>query len=205
MATEPSTRDKILECGKRMFLEMGFQAAPLRKIVAEAGFTQGAFYGYFATKEELFYALTDNFVRETFALLDSVVEEMNKLSPEQKIFEMSDCYLRKLPEIVAHFAGHRDEFRLVVRCAEGTKYADLLSTLATRNIGRIKESLQVYVELSLAEERLLTILMNGYFSMLGQIILEEQSEENMLQMMLGIHKVYEHGIMNLFHPEKGEK
>ena len=37
------TQQKILEVGKREFLEKGFKDASLRKIVAEAGFTKGAF------------------------------------------------------------------------------------------------------------------------------------------------------------------
>lgn len=200
---EQTTREKILSCGKKMFLEKGFQSAPLRKIVAQAGFTQGAFYGYFKTKEDLFYALTDDFVRETFALLDSIVEEMNTLAPEKRIFEMGGCYVRKLPEMVSYFAGHREEFQLVVRCGEGTKYAGLLETLAKRNISRLKESLQTFYPLTEPEEKLLAILMKGYFSMLAQIILEEK-EEDMLQMMMGVHTVFEQGIMKWFQPQKKE-
>ena len=40
------TQMKILEVGKKEFLEKGFKDASLNKIVAEAGFTKGAFYGY---------------------------------------------------------------------------------------------------------------------------------------------------------------
>lgn len=53
------TQQKILNSAKRWFLEKGFKSAPLRKIVSDAGFTLGAFYGYYKNKEELFYALTD--------------------------------------------------------------------------------------------------------------------------------------------------
>ncbi len=37
------TQMKILEVGKKEFLEKGFKDASLNKIVAEAGFTKGAF------------------------------------------------------------------------------------------------------------------------------------------------------------------
>ena len=39
------TQKRILEVGKREFLEKGFKDASLRAIVKEAGFTKGAFYG----------------------------------------------------------------------------------------------------------------------------------------------------------------
>ena len=51
------TREKILEVGKREFLAKGFKDASLRHIVKEAGFTQGAFYGYYPDKAALFDAL----------------------------------------------------------------------------------------------------------------------------------------------------
>ena len=51
------TQKKILEVGKREFLAKGFKDASLRGIVKEAGFTQGAFYGYYPDKESLFTAL----------------------------------------------------------------------------------------------------------------------------------------------------
>ncbi len=47
------TQQKILNSAKRWFLEKGFKSAPLRKIVSDAGFTLGAFYGYYKNKEEI--------------------------------------------------------------------------------------------------------------------------------------------------------
>lgn len=44
------TRSKILEIEKKEFLKHGFKDASLRGIVKEAGFTQGAFYGYYKDK-----------------------------------------------------------------------------------------------------------------------------------------------------------
>ena len=53
------TQMKILEVGKKEFLEKGFKDASLNKIVAEAGFTKGAFYGYYPDKAALFEDLVD--------------------------------------------------------------------------------------------------------------------------------------------------
>ena len=39
---------------EKEFLEKGFKDASLNKIVAEAGFTKGAFYGYYPDKAALF-------------------------------------------------------------------------------------------------------------------------------------------------------
>ena len=48
------TQEKILEIGKKEFLDKGFKEASLNEIVEKAGFTKGAFYGYYPTKESLF-------------------------------------------------------------------------------------------------------------------------------------------------------
>ena len=57
MVEYTETQRKILEVGKREFLAKGFKDASLRGIVKEAGFTQGAFYGYYPDKAALFDAL----------------------------------------------------------------------------------------------------------------------------------------------------
>jgi AcrR family transcriptional regulator len=50
---QAETRAALIEAGRRVFLERGFAAASVEAIAAEAGFTRGAFYSNFSTKEEL--------------------------------------------------------------------------------------------------------------------------------------------------------
>ena len=57
MADTTATQQAILASARRHFMEHGFKSASLNRIVADAGFTKGAFYGYYASKEELFDAL----------------------------------------------------------------------------------------------------------------------------------------------------
>lgn len=57
MTEYTETQKKILDIGKKEFLAKGFKDASLRGIVKEAGFTQGAFYGYYPDKAALFDAL----------------------------------------------------------------------------------------------------------------------------------------------------
>ena len=51
------TRAHLLAAAKRLFVDRGFGATSLRDIAAEAGYTQGAFYSNFASKEALFIEL----------------------------------------------------------------------------------------------------------------------------------------------------
>ena len=93
------TQMKILEVGKKEFLEKGFKNASLNKIVAEAGFTKGAFYGYYPDKAALF----EDLVGETAKGL--------------------------LEQFKAAQAAHFDAFKLILCRAEGTRYANFLEEL----------------------------------------------------------------------------
>ena len=99
----PSTQQKILDSAKRWFLERGFKSAPLRAIVNDAGFTLGAFYGYYKNKEELFYALTD----ETAQGVAAIVGSIPCGSPEEKEAQVEEY----LPLSVSFF-GKGDFYAL---------------------------------------------------------------------------------------------
>lgn len=51
------TRAALLDAGARVFVTHGFQGASVELIASEAGYTRGAFYSNFSTKEELFAEL----------------------------------------------------------------------------------------------------------------------------------------------------
>jgi AcrR family transcriptional regulator len=51
------TREALLDAAGRVFVERGFQGASVEAIAAEAGYTRGAFYSNFRSKEDLFAEL----------------------------------------------------------------------------------------------------------------------------------------------------
>lgn len=53
------TRGLLLEAAEEVFAEKGFAAATLDDIAHAAGYTKGAIYKHFATKEELFLGVND--------------------------------------------------------------------------------------------------------------------------------------------------
>lgn len=56
---DPAKRRQIIEGAKRCFLRLGFEAASMNDIAAEAAVSKGTLYVYFADKEDLFAALCD--------------------------------------------------------------------------------------------------------------------------------------------------
>jgi len=56
---DPAKRRQIMDGARRVFMEMGFDAASMNDITRAAGVSKGTIYVYFANKEELFEALVD--------------------------------------------------------------------------------------------------------------------------------------------------
>lgn len=56
---QPDSREQLLGAAARVFARHGYHGASMNEIAAEAGFSKGALYWNFASKEELFLALLD--------------------------------------------------------------------------------------------------------------------------------------------------
>ena len=79
MIKDNETKQLILDSALKIFSTYGYQASPMRKITGDIGFTPGALYGYFKSKEELFYALTDptaKYIRDTLETVKTKIEEI---------------------------------------------------------------------------------------------------------------------------------
>src|SRR3954454_18996732 len=63
------TRTRLLAAATRVFARHRYHSATLDEIAAEAGFTKGALYYNFASKEELFLALLDEHIASRVTLL----------------------------------------------------------------------------------------------------------------------------------------
>src|SRR3954451_9631354 len=73
------TVERLLDAALQTFAEIGFAAASVEDICRRGGFTPGAFYSSFRTKDELFEAL---FVRETARNFAHAAEQLVGLEDE---------------------------------------------------------------------------------------------------------------------------
>ena len=62
--TRDDTRDKLFEAAARVFEDQGIGGASIEAIALAAGFTRGAFYSNFASKDELIIAMIENHVEQ---------------------------------------------------------------------------------------------------------------------------------------------
>lgn len=70
-----ATQRRLVEAAYEVFSELGLRDAPIEVICERAGFTRGAFYSNFATKEDLFLALYSQQMAERVERLKAAVGE----------------------------------------------------------------------------------------------------------------------------------
>ena len=83
MRTRPTrvdTRDKLFEAAARMFEEQGIGGASIEAIAAAAGFTRGAFYSNFKSKDELIIAMLEDHVEQSIRRNLDLLDRHKKLA-----------------------------------------------------------------------------------------------------------------------------
>ncbi|KKW66428.1 helix-turn-helix domain-containing protein [Mycolicibacterium elephantis] len=78
------TRSLLLDAAENVFGEKGFTAATLDDIAYAAGYTKGAIYKHFATKEELFLAVSDRYWRRYFDNFAEVMSAANQVGARER-------------------------------------------------------------------------------------------------------------------------
>lgn len=75
------TRERLLEAAALVFSRRGYHAASVEEIAEEAGFSKGAVYSNFASKEDLFLALLD---RHLAAELHDVASQFSQRGSQEE-------------------------------------------------------------------------------------------------------------------------
>ncbi len=71
-----NTRARLLDAAFEVFAEVGLDAASVEAICERAGFTRGAFYSNFESKDELFLALVTGVSEQKLAAVTARVREL---------------------------------------------------------------------------------------------------------------------------------
>jgi len=105
-----ATRRKLLDAAKRVFAQDGFEAARLEDIASGAGYTRGAFYAHFDSKEDIFFALFEEWVGER---IESLTTALRRHSDQES----------KLEALRTHYAGLAKDRSLVLISMEFKLFA----------------------------------------------------------------------------------
>jgi AcrR family transcriptional regulator len=72
-ARTKATRRKLLLAAEKIFARDGFEAARLEDIAGLAGYTRGAFYANFQSKEDIFFALLEHWVGQRISEVNALL------------------------------------------------------------------------------------------------------------------------------------
>jgi AcrR family transcriptional regulator len=128
------TRTCLMEAAGKIFSRRGLQQASIDEVAEEAGFTKGAFYANFRSKEELFLAMLDERFAGRLAEIEQVVASDDDLEDQaRRAGDDFTRYVRADPEwerLFFEFAAHaarNDDFRAELV----TRYRSLREAMST--------------------------------------------------------------------------
>lgn len=115
---------RILDRARQEFLALGFERASLQHICEQAQVTTGALYKRYRGKEDLFCAVVEDTVSDLKAVLAEKSNADLCALPDEalvKAWDMDEDYMLWWFQFLFE---RRDGFVLLLRCADGTSYAN---------------------------------------------------------------------------------
>jgi AcrR family transcriptional regulator len=111
---QAQTRGELVDAAERLFTARGFHATSIDAVAAEAGFTKGAVYSNFASKEDLFFAVYERRVDARIAEIEAILagaptlrEGIDRLIPGNRGRpERDDGWMAVFFEFWAHALRH---------------------------------------------------------------------------------------------------
>ncbi|MFT8889230.1 MAG: TetR/AcrR family transcriptional regulator [Ethanoligenens sp.] len=192
-----STLRAIQSAGKNEFLNKGFHAASLRDIVKEAGVTTGAFYGYYASKEELFRALVSE---PANVLLDRFRDAQNRfanLPHQEQLGQMGKISGECMDWMVEYIYDHFDTFKLILCKSEGTEYENYIDTMVEIETAETHRFIEVQRglgnEIKEIDSALEHLLISGMFSALAEMVVHDMPKEQATHFVKELQAFYSAG------------
>jgi AcrR family transcriptional regulator len=145
------TRQRLAEAATAVFARSGYERATVDEIVREAGFSKGAFYVHFESKEDIFWAMLEERIarqqdafRETVDHDRSVAENVREiLTNVFGLVEEDPLWSALFMEFGAH-AGRNEKVRQrLAAMYEGWRGAIVYILEGGRQVGRIRTDIDV--------------------------------------------------------------
>jgi len=131
---------RVIECAKLEFMNTGYRDASIREIAQKADTSPRAIYTRFPDKEGLFHAIVKTAYSGLLAMLKSSSAgywSMQKSSPDKVMF--SEDSTEYYSQMVDYIYKYRDEFILLVKYSEGTRYDNFIEQLTDINCSHLRD------------------------------------------------------------------
>ena len=196
-----NTLELIHEAAKKEFMEKGFKSASLRNIVKSAGVTTGAFYGYYNSKEQLFEALVGKQYDTFMQCYCKAQSDFASLPPKEQHENMGEISGKCMNEMMIYAYENLDEFKLILCCSEGTRFACMIDEMVDIEIESTHIYQQVLKQLGYnvpsMEPRLEHILVTGMFNAYFEMIIHEMPFDEAKRYLEELRTFYTAGWMKI--------
>lgn len=129
------TRERLLEAAREAFGERGYQATRVDDITQRAGTSHGAFYLYFANKQDIMEALAD----ETSQSMFELAEKLQGIAAGEPGYE----HLRRwISEFVDIYERNAAVVAAWIQAADDTRFVHLGREVLMKFAGRIAQVIQ---------------------------------------------------------------
>lgn len=160
-----ATRERLLEAARHVLAETGIQGATVETICERAGFTRGAFYSNFESKDDLVVAL---FIRERDHMMARVQEavdaEVGPIGDPSAVTRIIERFLTTYPNDRENFLIHQEFVIHGVRHAEIAGVYRELWQRTTEDLARVVAEAAEALGLELqAPPATLALLLHGAF------------------------------------------
>jgi len=123
--TGQQRREQLLEIGRKLFAEKGFEGTSVEEIAASAGVSKPVVYEHFGGKEGLYAVVVDHEIRN---LLEAMTSALTTRARPREILEIAALTL------LGYIETESDGFRILVRDSPVTQssggFASLISDVA---------------------------------------------------------------------------
>jgi len=145
------TRALLLDAAEEVFAEKGFTPATLDDIAHAAGYTKGAIYKHFTTKEDLFLAVSDRYWRRYFDNFADVLAAASELGARE-LDEVAERWRQLSHDRGAEHAALGHEFTLYLLrnpearervAAKRLEVVEALSNFIAEGLGRMGGALLI--------------------------------------------------------------
>ena len=198
---ETTTLRLIHSAAMQEFLEKDFKSASLRNIVKKAGVTTGAFYGYYASKENLFESLVYEQYEHFMGIFQKAQQDFSNIPQEEQPKHLGDISGACMDEMLLYAYQHLNVFKLILCHSEGTRFSHLIDEMVEIEVKGTHDYLAVLEKLGRPappiDEHLEHVLITGMFNTFFELIIHEMPLEKAQHYLKEMRAFYTAGWMKI--------
>lgn len=190
------THEKILPVAKAEFLEKGFEQASMRSIASKVGMSVAGLYRHFEDKEALFAALVEPALAaytEFYQSHKALDYELLEIGDLERMWEIEEDAKLIVELVYPYF----DAFKLLLCCAEGTRYASFLHDFVmmeqTETIAFLEAARAKGMPVQQVDEEELHLLLSAYVTALFEVVIHDFPRDKALHYLETAHAFFNPG------------